>query len=205
MYGIQCTVWWSKFLDKEIVWIQLQNPTNTTVFVCFSVRVVSDTQNMNRLAEPIFVGLTINSVDGDGVLLSWSRNSGSGRLAEDRRPWMSPKYDSNMNCKYNSFIHLAPRLCRHPFHCQSVWFTLSNMGRLNCHTPCLIVIFNMWQPGCCSTHPNKNSVLEWLSQVICSSKLELPTDCQSGGVSAGKYFSPADNGRKSRLIWDAVI
>ena len=28
-------------------------------------------------------------------------------FVEERRPWMSPKYDSNMNSKYNGFLHSA--------------------------------------------------------------------------------------------------
>ena len=83
------------------------------------------------------------------IRFCWNRNRSSGSLVEERQPWMSPTYDSNMNSKHNGFIHSVPHLS------QSI--TISNVVHLNCHMHCIIVTSNTWHPRCCSTHPYRNT------------------------------------------------
>ena len=57
---------------------------------------------------------------------TWQRSRSSRSLDEDRQPWMSLTYDSNMNSKYKSFINSSPHM--------SILVTLSKVGHINCHS-----------------------------------------------------------------------
>ena len=62
---------------------------------------------------------------------------------------MSPKYDSNTNSKYSSFIHSEVHM--------ALSVTLSNAGHLNCHSLFDRHFQHMTAKVLFHTHPNRNT------------------------------------------------
>ena len=83
------------------------------------------------------------------VQVCWNPNRGSGCLVEERQPQMSPKYDSNMNRKYNNFIDSTPHM--------SLSATLSNLGHLNYHSRSHRDFQHMTAKVLFHTDPNRNT------------------------------------------------